>query len=276
MILKEIKTIVKEGYAKIARKSSSCCDPAVSCCRTTDSLKSMSRKMGYTEGDLTSVPTGSNLGLGCGNPVALASLQEGEAVLDLGSGAGVDVFLAANRVGRNGKVIGVDMTPEMIQAAKANAAKGNYQNVEFRLGEIENVPVESDSINVVISNCVINLSPDKKKVFQEAYRTLKAGGRLMVSDIVLLAELPDVVKSTVEAYIGCLGGAVMKNDYIEAIQAAGFQEVKILDEARFPVDLMANDPTAQAIMNEVDIPKAELVKIAASVASIKVQGVKSP
>lgn len=276
MIMKDIKKIVKEGYARVAGNKSSCCAPDISCCGSGDPAKDISKKIGYTDSDLQAAPDGANLGLGCGNPIALASLREGETVLDLGSGAGFDVFLAAKRVGKTGKVIGVDMTPEMIAKAMENAEKGKYGNVEFRLGDIEKLPVERDSVDVVISNCVINLSPDKRKVFQEAYRTLKPGGRLMISDIILLKELPEGIKNSVEAYVGCLSGAIMKAEYLDAIKAAGFQEVTILDEARFPVDLMANDPTAQAIMKVVNIPKAELVKIGASVASIKVQGVKSP
>ncbi|MQY70109.1 MAG: arsenite methyltransferase, partial [Firmicutes bacterium] len=205
---------------------------------------------------------------------ALASLKEGETVLDLGSGAGLDCFLAANRVGRKGRVIGVDMTPGMIEKAKENAQKGNYKNVEFRLGEIENLPVADGSIDTVVSNCVINLSPDKRGVFRETFRVLKPGGRLMISDIVLLKELPDFIKNSVEAYIGCLSGAMMRDEYLGAIKAAGFQEVRIIDETSFPIDWMANDPTAKAIMENLNLPPEKVKEIASSVTSIKVRGIK--
>lgn len=187
--------------------------------------------MGYSLDDLHSVPEGANLGLGCGNPVALASLKEGEVVLDLGSGAGFDAFLSANRVGKTGRVIGVDMTPEMLETARENVKKGGYENVEFRQGEIENLPVEDNSVDVIISNCVINLSPDKPAVFKEALRVLKPGGRLMVSDIVLLKELPATLKESAEAYVSCVAGASMKDDYLKTIKEAGFKNIKTLNEA---------------------------------------------
>ena len=216
----KIKQVVREGYAKIARQDSSCCGP-VSTCGSAGPQETISKKIGYTDEELKTVPEGANLGLGCGNPVALASLREGETILDLGSGAGFDCFLAADKVGESGQVIGVDMTPEMIERARENARKGNYGNVEFRLGEIENLPVDDNSFDAVISNCVINLAPDKSRVFTEAFRVLKPGGRLMVSDIVLLKELPDFIKNSIEAYIGCLSGAIMRDEYIGAIEAAG-------------------------------------------------------
>ncbi len=269
----EIKKVVREGYAKIARKQSSCCAPVNTCCGK-DKAEDISRMIGYGDDELALVPEGANLGLGCGNPVALASLKDGEVVLDLGSGAGFDCFLAANKVGRKGKVIGVDMTPEMIEKARENAKKGNYENVEFRLGEIENIPAADNSVDAVISNCVINLAPDKKRVFKEAFRVLKHGGRLMVSDLVLMKELPRVVKESVGAYIGCLSGAIRKDEYIKAIKNAGFRDVIILDEAHYPVELMANDQTAKAIIENFNIPKDAVKEIAKSVVSIKVQGIK--
>ncbi|TET16867.1 MAG: arsenite methyltransferase [Dehalococcoidia bacterium] len=270
----EIKKVVREGYAKIAKQDSSCCAPVNSCCGSTDLAQDIGKSIGYTEEELTAVPEGANLGLGCGNPVALASLREGEIVLDLGSGAGVDCFLAANKVGKNGRVIGVDMTPEMIERARENARKGNYGNVEFRLGEIESLPVADNSVDIVISNCVINLAPDKRRVFTETFRVLKPGGRLMISDIVLLKELPDFIKNSIEAYIGCLSGAIIRDEYIEAIKAAGFQEVGIIDEASFPIECLANDPTAKAIIENLKIPPEEVKEVASSVTSIKVYGVK--
>jgi len=271
---KEIKKAVREGYAKIAKRECSCCVPADTCCGSTDLAQDISKAIGYSEEEMTSVPEGANLGLGCGNPIALASLAEGETVLDLGAGAGFDCFLAANRGGKTGKVIGIDMTPEMIEKARENTRKGDYENVEFRLGEIENIPAADNSVNVVISNCVINLSPDKKRVFRETFRVLKPGGRIMISDIVLLKELPDFIKSSIEAYVGCLSGAMLRDEYIKAIREAGFQEVKITDETFFPIECMANDPTAKAVISELNLPIEKIKDIASSVVSIKVQGIK--
>ncbi|MFA4991191.1 MAG: arsenite methyltransferase [Candidatus Omnitrophota bacterium] len=219
------------------KRGASCCS-AGSCCCGTGQAKEIGKKVGYSDSDMDVVPEGANLGFGCGNPVALASLKEGDVVLDLGSGAGFDAFLSAQRVGKTGRVIGVDMTPEMVAKAKENAKKGNHSNVEFRLGEIEKLPVGDDSIDVIISNCVINLSPDKETVFKEAYRVLKAGGRLMVSDLVLAKDLPKEIKDSVEAYVGCLAGAVKKNEYLELISIAGFQDVKVISESSYPVDAM--------------------------------------
>lgn len=270
----KIKEAVRKGYAKIVKKESSCCAPVNSCCVSPDLAENISRKIGYTDEELKAAPEGANLGLGCGNPIALASLREGETVLDLGSGAGFDCFLAANKVGKKGKVIGIDMTPEMIEKARENANKGKYENVEFRLGEIENLPVADNSIDAVISNCVINLVPDKKSVFKETFRVLKPGGRLMISDIVLLKGLPDFIRDSIEAYVGCLSGAIMRDEYIEAIKAAGFQEVKIIEETSFPIECMTNDPTAKAIIENLKVPTKNLNAIANSVVSIKVYGVK--
>lgn len=264
--MRDLKTAVKHGYARIAKaKGGSCCAGAP---------PSISKKVGYTDEDVAAVPEGANLGLGCGNPVALASLRTGETVLDLGSGAGFDCFLAAKKVGRHGLVIGVDMTPEMVARAKQNAEKGGYANVEFRLGEIERLPVADNSVDVVLSNCVINLVPDKRKAFAEAFRVLRSGGRLMVSDIVLLAELPESVKKSVAAYVGCLSGATGKEEYIKSIKAAGFKNVGIVGETHFPTELMLNDPTAKAIVGKLDLPVREIAKLADTIASIKVSGLK--
>lgn len=257
-----MKKIVREGYAKVAKTAGSCCGQGVS------------EKIGYSEKELRSIPSGADLSLGCGNPVALASLKPGEIVLDLGSGAGMDCFLAANKVGRKGRVIGVDMTPEMLDRARTNVRKGNYKNVEFRLGEIENLPVADGAVDVVISNCVINLSPDKLRVFSEAFRVLKPGGRLMVSDIVLLKPLPEAVKRSVKAYVGCLAGAILKDKYVGAVEAAGFEGVEVVDEVQFPLDLMLNDPTAKAVMKEANIGLEDIKGIENTVASVKVSAVK--
>ncbi|MFC1965061.1 arsenite methyltransferase [Chloroflexota bacterium] len=273
MKAEETKKVVREGYAKIAKRESSCCGPVCGC-GCTDMQDTISKNIGYTDEELKTVPEGANLGLGCGNPVALASLREGETVLDLGSGAGFDCFLAANKVGENGKVIGIDMTPEMIEKATENAWKGNYTNVEFRLGEIEILPVGDNSVDAVISNCVINLVPDKRRAFGETFRVLKPGGRLMVSDIVLLKELPDFIRNSIEAYIGCISGAMMKDEYIGIIKAAGFQEVRVIDETSFPIESMANDPTAKAIIKDLGISPEKIKEAGNTVTSIKVCAVK--
>jgi SAM-dependent methyltransferase len=268
----EVKKAVREGYAKVAKGGSSCCGPATSCCGGQP--KELSRRVGYSDAEMAAAPEGANLGLGCGNPVALASLKQGETVLDLGSGAGFDCFLAAKQVGSKGRVIGVDMTPEMLDKARENAKKAGVSNVEFRLGEIENLPVADSSVDVVISNCVINLAPDKGRVFAEAHRALKPGGRLMVSDLVLLADLPTAIRDSVAAYVGCLAGASRKEDYLAAIKAAGFRDVKVESEDSFPVDLMQNDPTAKAVLADLRIEKEELGGIARTVASVKVSARK--
>lgn len=269
----EIKKIVREGYAKVATQGVSCCS-SNSCCGSTGLAKDISKSIGYSDEEINVVPEGANLGLGCGNPVTIASLKEGDVVLDLGSGAGFDAFLASPKVGKTGRIIGVDMTLEMIEKARANAKKGNYANVEFRLGEIERLPIEDNSVDVIISNCVINLSPDKESVFKEAFRVLRPGGRLMVSDIVLVKELPDAIKESIEAYVGCLAGAVMKDDYLKFMKEAGFRDIKVVSQANYPFEAMANDATAQAVMKNSAIAQFDLKKIKHSVVSIKIHAVK--
>ncbi len=222
---------------------------------------------------MASVPEGANLGLGCGNPVALASLKEGEVVLDLGSGGGFDAFLAAKRVGKKGKVIGVDMTPEMLERARENAKKGKYKNVEFRLGEIENLPVADASVDVIISNCVINLSPEKERVFSEAYRVLRPQGRLMVSDIVLLEPLPAFLKTTT-SLVACVGGAALKEDYLYALEGAGFSDVKIVEESVYSIDSLLDLPEVEAIMEKGKLTRQKAESYAKNVVSMKVKAVK--
>ncbi|MGH7802407.1 MAG: arsenite methyltransferase [Thermodesulfobacteriota bacterium] len=270
----QIKKVVRERYAKIVKQESSCCGTIESPCESSNSVHEISKEIGYSEQELKVMPEESNLGLGCGNPVALASLREGETVLDLGSGAGFDCFLAANKVGKSGKVIGVDMTPEMIDQARENAKKGNYENVEFRLGEIENLPIADNSVDVVISNCVIVLSPDKRKVFSEAFRVLKPGGRLLISDIVLLRQLPDFLKNSIEAYIGCVSGAISKNEYLREIKAAGFHDVKIINETSFAIEHITSSQTVSSIIDKFKIPPEKVKEIASSILSIRVLGVK--
>jgi SAM-dependent methyltransferase len=273
---KDIRKEVKERYGDVAKSGSTCCGPSPSCGGAGSNAESIGRAIGYSEEELKAVPEGANLGLGCGNPTALASLQQGETVLDLGSGAGFDAFLAAEKVGEKGRVIGVDMTEEMIDRARENARRGPYPNVEFRLGEIESIPVGDAEVDVVISNCVINLSPEKPKVFREAFRVLKPGGRIMVSDIVLERELPDFIRSSVEAWTGCIAGADLKEDYLAAIGDAGFEEVEVVGEAGVPFDLVANDPTARAIMEKMRLSRDEAERIADTVVSVKVMALKPP
>lgn len=222
----KIKNIVKEKYSEIA-KNKSCCSES-SCCATTNSKNVISKSIGYSDEDINSL-SDANLGLGCGNPVALSNIKEGDIVLDLGSGAGFDAFLAVKKVGASGKVIGVDMAEEMIKKARENVKKYNYDNVEFKLGDIENLPIEDNSIDVIISNCVINLAPDKEKVFKEAYRVLKKGGKMYASDIVLLSELTESQKNDDDLIAGCVGGALLRNDYISIIENTGLK-INILGE----------------------------------------------
>jgi len=220
----EIRQQVREAYGAIAVSSASGgCAP--SCCGP--SVDALSRAIGYTDADVALVPDGANLGLGCGNPQAIAALQPGETVLDLGSGAGFDCFLAARQVGEGGQVIGVDMTPDMLSKARANAAKGGYGNVEFRLGEIEHLPVADACIDAILSNCVINLSPDKPQVFREAFRVLRPGGRLALSDMVALAPLPEALRDDPALYTGCIAGAPGIDELRAWLSAAGFTEVRI-------------------------------------------------
>ena len=219
---KKIKEIIRKNYGKIAKKSSTGCG-----CGCKSSLN-ISKSIGYSAEEINAVPE-ANLGLGCGNPVALGKIKEGDVVLDLGSGAGFDAFLAAKKVGATGKVIGVDMTEDMIKKAKDNAQKYNYKNVEFKLGDIENLPIQDNSIDIIISNCVINLAPDKSKVFKEAYRVLKTNGRMFVSDIVLLEKLLEKQRNDEDLIAGCVGGALLKNDYLKRIKKAGFK-INVLGE----------------------------------------------
>ncbi|ABW18640.1 arsenite methyltransferase [Alkaliphilus oremlandii] len=225
----DIRGFIRKNYAQVAKKGNvgGCCSGGCSCSDAPIDINETSMKLGYTENDLSNVPTEANMGLGCGNPIAIANLKEGEVVLDLGSGGGFDCFLARRQVGESGYVIGVDMTPDMISLARKNAEKSGYTNVEFRLGEIEHLPVPDSSVDVIISNCVINLSPDKKQVFKEAFRVLKAGGRLSTSDVVATAELPQNIKDDLSLIASCIGGAEYVEDIKEMIKQAGFKNIKL-------------------------------------------------
>jgi arsenite methyltransferase len=236
-----IRSSVREHYGKVAQRQGGCgCGPT--CCSGTDSnalpaLPSIdpathSQAVGYSADDLSAVPKGANLGLGCGNPMAIADLKPGQTVLDLGSGAGFDAFLAAKAVGKSGRVIGVDMTPEMINKARENLARSGLINVEFRLGEIESLPIADATVDVILSNCVINLSPDKGRVFAEAFRALRPGGRLAISDIVALVPMPEPVREEVALYTGCVAGAALVSELETLLRAAGFAKIQIEPKAQ--------------------------------------------
>jgi SAM-dependent methyltransferase len=253
---------VRNRYATIAGRGASGCCGESSCCgdsgvqdsgaqnSNAQDPVSKSSLIGYSVEEISILPGGADLGLGCGNPTAIAGIKEGETVVDLGSGAGIDCFLAARRVGPSGKVIGVDMTHEMISRARKNAAEGNYSNVEFRLGEIEHLPIADGTVDLIISNCVINLSPDKESVFSEAFRVLKSGGRMMVSDIVLKGELPRAVKEDTGAYCSCISGAIELDRYIGMIRAAGFVQIRVDNEKPFGEDLVVKTGDDEAVLPE--------------------------
>lgn len=227
----EIRETIRKNYAEVALRGTDgggcCCSSGCCCSDTTTDISETSMRIGYTEDDINNVPLKANMGLGCGNPIAIASIQEGNTVLDLGSGGGFDCFLARRQVGDTGYVIGVDMTPEMVKLARENAEKSGVTNVEFRLGEIEHLPVADASIDIIISNCVINLSPEKEKVFHEAYRVLKYGGRLSISDIIATAELPDQIKQDLSMMAGCIAGAEYIDHIRMLLQEAGFVNIRL-------------------------------------------------
>ncbi|MDH3973101.1 MAG: arsenite methyltransferase [Deltaproteobacteria bacterium] len=235
----EIKEAVRKTYGKIAEaedscacwhpstsQNSSCCAPGVSTAPTS-TAEGASARLGYSEEELKSAPIGANMGLGCGNPQAIAAIKKGETVVDLGSGGGFDCFLAARAVGKKGKVIGVDMTPEMVSKARENVIKSGFDNVEFRLGEMENLPVHDSSVDVIISNCVINLATDKEKVYSEAFRILKGGGRLAIMDIVVTAELPEKLRKNIALFTGCVAGATQMDHLKKILERVGFSKIKI-------------------------------------------------
>ncbi|MBI1799221.1 MAG: arsenite methyltransferase [Candidatus Eisenbacteria bacterium] len=254
----DLRVLVRERYGAVAEGVSG----AAGCCCGPECADQVLSDIGYTADQAAAIPEGANLGLGCGNPLAWAHLRPGETVLDLGSGAGVDCFLASREVGREGRVIGVDMTAAMIDRARTNAAKGDWSNVEFRLGEIEHLPVADGTVDAIISNCVVNLSPDKAQVFREAHRALRPGGRMVVSDLVWLRPLPEVLRHDVDLYVGCVAGASLKEDYLALIRAAGFRDVEVVHEGTYAVGVDALPP---------DSPLREAFEV---VASIKVKASK--
>ncbi len=239
----DVRAVVREKYGEVARGERSCCGP--SCCGGVDNVTEVALSIGYRAEDLKSAPEGANLGLGCGNPLEHADVLLGETVLDLGSGAGFDAFIAAKAVGPAGRVIGVEMTPSMIEKARANAKVIGAANVEFRMGEIEHLPVADHSVDVVISNCVINLSPDKPQVFREAFRALKPGGRVLLSDLVTTRPLSPSLRASVEAYVGCVAGASLKDEYLSMLREAGFSDISIVHETGYDVGLIGMEADLQ-------------------------------
>jgi arsenite methyltransferase len=236
----QTREIVREKYRTLAEAGTSCC---TGCGCGEPSLE----QIGYTADQTGAIPEGANLGLGCGNPLAFADARPGETVLDLGSGAGIDAFLASRAVGDGGRVIGVDMTPAMVDRARRNTESGSYSNVEFRIGEIEHLPVADSSVDAIISNCVINLSPDKAQVFREAFRVLRGGGRMVVSDLVWLETPPDEIRASVEARVGCVAGASLKDDYLSLIRSAGFENIEVLAQDGYGGAGCCEGDTANAV-----------------------------
>jgi ubiquinone/menaquinone biosynthesis C-methylase UbiE len=256
---------VSEGYARIARDHGEA-DGA--------RARAHSRALGYSEEELDAVPEGANLGVGCGNPTAIGALHPGETVVDLGSGAGFDAFLAARQVGPGGRVIGVDMTDAMLEKARENARKVGLANVEFRKGRIEALPLEDASVDVILSNCVVNLSPEKDRVYREAWRVLRPGGRAMISDIVLERALPREVIESVDALLGCIGGASLRAEYLETIRKAGFREVRVLREAPFATAFDLGDPGVRELIEKLGLTDEQARDYAGAVTSLHIFALK--
>ena len=260
----QLREVVSESYGKIAEQATR--DPEGTAPRAADAAQ----RIGYKAEQLEAVPDGANLGVGCGNPTAIDALRPGETVVDLGCGAGMDSFLAARAVGPEGRVIGIDMTDAMLEKARKNAEAVGSSNVEFRKGYIEALPIEDESVDVIISNCVINLSPEKHKVYAEAYRVLRPGGRVMVSDVVLERELPEVVLRSVDAYIGCVGGASLRGAYLQTIRDAGFSEVRVEREACFGDTIDLDAPSIQEAMKGLGIDREQAREFVRAVTSLHI------
>ncbi len=277
MITDTVKKSVVENYGKLAKASQNklfakllgCCDPA-------ENANIIGKKIGYSKTELDTVPEGANLGVGCGNPSALAKIKAGETVVDLGSGAGFDAFIVSPLVGEKGKVIGIDLSEDMLQLARKNAAKGPYSNTEFINGDIEDLPLDDQIADHVISNCVINLSLKKGDVYKEAYRVLKPGGKLSISDIVLERELPDFVKKSLAGHVACVSGAEKIEDYLRYVKEAGFKDIKIESKAEFPLELMLTDPNVMKIAKTMNfnLDSEEAKDIASRVSSISLSATK--
>ncbi len=277
MMQKSVKESVVESYGKLAKSTENgLFSKLFACCDPNDNAYVVGKKIGYSEEILKSVPDGSNLGVGCGNPSALADIKKGETVIDLGSGAGFDAFIVSRIVEKEGKVIGIDLSDEMLQLARKNAAKGNYSNVDFIKGDIEKLPLAENIAEHVISNCVINLSLNKGEVFKEAYRVLKNDGKLSISDIVLREELPDFIKNSLGGHIACVSGAEKVENYLQYIKDAGFKDIKIESKAEFPLELMLADPQVMKIAKETNfkLDSKEAKGIASRVVSISLSAKK--
>lgn len=270
----EVKEAIKKVYTQIAKNGECCCCGDSS---SSEAIKSLSKLIGYPESDITSLFS-TNLGLGCGTPVSFADIKEGAVVLDLGCGAGLDCFLAAGKVGKNGRVVGFDMTPAMIDVAKVNAEKNGFANVEFQLGDIENLLFPEESFDNVISNCVINLAKNKKRVFEQAYKALCHGGQLTLSDIVLTKELPKNLAENIQAYVGCISGAQPEKTYLQIIEQTGFQNVETLSRQHFSLNGLLEDANVQKLIVlfgfSFDDLKERIGEIEDSVVSITVSAVK--
>jgi SAM-dependent methyltransferase len=258
----ELREQVRSGYTRVAEGADA------------DRAEQASRRVGYESSQLSEVPDGANLGVGCGNPTAIDSLMPGEVVVDLGSGAGMDSFLAARAVGPEGRVIGVDMTDAMLEKARANAEKGGFHNVEFRKGLIEALPIEDESVDVIISNCVINLSPEKHRVYAEAHRVLRPGGRVMVSDVVLERPLPEAVLQSVDAWVGCVGGASLRADYLDTVRKAGFSRVEVTRESCFGQMISLDDPEVEKVIDRLGLTPEQVDDYRKAVTSLHIRAVK--
>ena len=266
-VMDDMREAVRERYTRVAVESSSCCGGGQSCSCGSERT---SEEFGYVAAELRSLPDGADLTLGCGNPTALAGITAGETVLDLGSGGGIDCFLAARRVGESGRVIGVDMTPEMVARARRSAALGGYTNVEFRLGEIESIPAADASVDLVISNCVINLSPDKPRVFAEVHRILRPGGRLIFSDPALIRDLPASARRNVALFTGCITGAIHVDGLLAIIRQAGFSDVRVESEKPY-----SSEEQLRPLALEAGVPGTDVAAIAESLVSLTVSARKA-
>lgn len=272
-----IKQAVVESYGKLAKSTKKGLFSSLfACCEPGEHADQVGKMIGYSREELDAVPDGSNLGVGCGNPSALAEMKAGDTVVDLGSGAGFDAFLVAPIVGQTGKVIGIDLSYDMLELARMNAQQGDYHHVKFIKGDIEDLPLDSDMAEHIISNCVINLSLNKDKVYQEAYRVLKVGGKLSVSDVVLQQELPAFVKESLAGHIACISGAELLDDYLQYVKAAGFRDIQVIKKGIFPIDYMLADPQVRKIAQEMNfqLDSEEAKDIASRLLSISITAYK--